>query len=116
MIGEAWLNEIGQGLILSGIGIVITFSALGILILLIVLLKTIFPNSQAVQKVETEIHEIPGEDQPGLERKQKIAAAAAAVALALDRDKDRSGGLGQVLENPPGNWWHKKLDRIHFKE
>ena len=116
MIGEAWLNEIGQGLILSGIGIVITFSALGILILLIVLLKTIFPNSQAVQKIGTEIPEIPGKDQSGLERKQKIAAAAAAYALSFEKDKNQSRGLGQVLESPPGNWWHQKLDRIHFKE
>ncbi|MGB2956609.1 MAG: OadG family transporter subunit [Anaerolineales bacterium] len=110
------MNEIGQGLILSGIGIVITFSALGILILLIVLLKTVFPAGQTVRKSETEIQEIPGEDQTDREKKHKIAAAAAAVALALDRDKDRPGSLGQVLESPPGNWWHKKLDRIHFKE
>ncbi len=110
------MNEIGQGLILSGVGIVITFSSLGILILLIVLLKTIFPTGQAVRKSKTEIEEIPGEDQTDRERKQKIAAAAAAVALSLQKDKNQTRGLGQVLESPPGNWWHKKLDRIHFKE
>ncbi len=37
------MTEIGQGLTLSGIGILITFSALGILILLILVLKTLFP-------------------------------------------------------------------------
>ena len=110
------MNEIGQGLILSGIGIVITFSALGILILLIVLLKTIFPAGQVVRTSETETPEIPGEDQSDREKKQKIAAAAAAVALSLHQDKNRSSGLGRVLESPPGNWWYKKLDRIHFKE
>ena len=109
------MNEIGQGLILSGIGIVITFSSLGILILLIVLLKTIFPTSQAIRKFETETEEISRDDQSDRERKQKIAAAAAA-ALSLHKDKNQSRGLGQVLESPPGNWWHKKLDRIHFKE
>lgn len=110
------MNEIGQGLILSGIGIVITFSSLGILILLIVLLKTIFPTGQAVRKFETETEKISREDQSDRERKQKIAAAAAAYALSLEKDKNQSRGLGQVLESPPGNWWHKKLDRIHFKE
>jgi len=110
------LNEIGQGLILSGIGILITFSALGILILLIVLLKIFFPPSQVVRKYETEIPAKPGEDQSDRERKRKIAAAATAAALSLQKDKNQSGGLGQVLESPPGNWWHKKLDRIHFKE
>lgn len=110
------MNEIGQGLILSGIGIVITFSSLGILILLIVLLKAIFPTGQAVRKVETETEKISREDQSDRERKQKIAAAAAAYALSLEKDKNQSRGLGQVLESPPGNWWHKKLDRIHFKE
>jgi Na+-transporting methylmalonyl-CoA/oxaloacetate decarboxylase gamma subunit len=111
------LNEIGQGLILSGIGIVITFSALGILILLIVMLKIIFPTGQAVRKSETETQGIPREDQSTRERKRKIvAAAAAAAALSLQKDKNQSRGLGQVLESPPGNWWHKKLDWIHFKE
>jgi len=37
------LSELGQGLSLSGIGILITFSALGILILLILVLKALFP-------------------------------------------------------------------------
>lgn len=110
------MNEIEQGLILSGIGIVFTFSALGILILLIVLLKIIFPSGQTVRKSKTETGEIPAEDQSTRERKRKIAAAAAAAALSLQKDKTQSSGLGQVLESPPGNWWHKKLDRIHFKE
>jgi len=110
------LNEIGQGLILSGIGIVITFSSLGILILLIVLLKAIFPTGQSVRKIKTGTEEISREEQYDRERKQKVAAAAAAVALSLEKDKNQSRGLGQVLESPPGNWWHKKLDRIHFKE
>lgn len=110
------MNEIEQGLILSGIGIVITFSALGILILLIVLLKIIFPSGQTVRKSKTETEKIPAEDQSTRERKRKIAAAAAAAALSLQKDKTQSSELGQVLESPPGNWWHKRLDRIHFKE
>jgi len=110
------LNEIGQGLILSGIGIVITFSSLGILILLIVLLKAIFPTVQSVRKIKTGTEEISREEQSDREKKQKVAAAAAAVALSLDKEKNQSRGLGQVLESPPGNWWYKKLDRIHFKE
>ncbi len=37
------MNELGQGLTLSGIGILITFIALGVLIGLILLLKALFP-------------------------------------------------------------------------
>ncbi len=108
------MNEINQGLILSGIGILITFSALGILILVILLLKTVFPPEGRVRESVPKGEE-PGASQTDRERNKRIAAAVGA-AMILQKKTDHSAGLGKVLETPPGNWWHKALNRIQFKE
>jgi len=110
------LNEIGQGLVLSGIGIVITFSALGILILIILLLKRMFPVAGAALNSDSSEFIDRSEDQSDRERLKTVAAAAVAGAITLQKRKDPARGLGEVLESPPGNWWFKMLDRIQTKE
>ena len=108
------MNEINQGLILSGIGILITFSSLGILILVILLLKTFFPPEGRDRESVPSVGE-PGKSQSDRKQNKRIAAAVGA-ALILQKNKDHSSSLGKVLETPPGNWWHKALNRIQFKE
>ena len=105
------MNELGQGLTLSGIGILVTFSALGILILLILLLKLFFPPKQSEVAGYSSRYKI--NDRESL----KEQAAAAAVAALLDRKMEsRKSSLGSVLEDPIGNWWHKAIGRSHTKE
>jgi len=110
------LSELGQGLSLSGIGILITFSALGILIGLILLLKALFPpregsglNDQAV---------IESSPLPSHEREELLRQAAAAGVSVLMQKKTRSdrGSLGKLLEDPVTGWWDKGVDRVHGKE
>lgn len=108
------MNEINQGLILSGIGILITFSSLGILILVILLLKTIFPPEGRDREFVTDVG-APGKSQTDRDWKKRIAAGVGA-ALILQNNKDHSSSLGKVLESPPGYWWQKALNRIQFKE
>jgi Na+-transporting methylmalonyl-CoA/oxaloacetate decarboxylase gamma subunit len=103
------LSELGQGLTLSGIGILITFSALAILILLIVLLKAIFP----VRSEEAGIESSSGKDE---DLRQQAAAVGVAVLIGRKSSSVRKGSLGALLENPPGSWWRKGLDRIQGKE
>jgi len=110
------LNEIGQGLVLSGIGILITFSALGVLILIILLLKRIFPVARAAGISDPSKFTAGSEDQLDMERLKTVAAAAAAAAITLQKRKNSARGLGELLETPPGNWWFKMLDRIQNKE
>ena len=110
------MNEIGQGIVLSGIGIVITFSALGILILVILLLKRIFPVEGAALSPDYSDSAGGSENQSDRERLKTVAVAAAAAAITLQKRKNQSRGLGEVLETPPGNWWFKMLDRIQTKE
>ena len=106
------MNIIGQGLTLSGIGIIITFSALGLLILVIWLLKKLFPADQPGQEVYPSREKHPPSDR---ERQRKIAAASAA-ALIMREKSEQNMNLGKVLETPPGEWWKRALDRIQSKE
>ena len=110
------MSELGQGLSLSGIGILITFSALGILILLILVLKALFPEKDD-DLLKSHLEDTPpsGTDSDREELRKKAAAAGVAVLLSK-RAFFRKGGLGSELEKPVGNWWQRGLDQIHGKE
>lgn len=110
------MSELGQGLWLSGIGILITFSALGILILLILILKALFPIT-GDDLVAPHLDGTPssGTDLDREELRKKAAAAGVAVLLRK-RSFSRKGGLGSELEKPVGKWWQRGLDQIHGKE
>lgn len=110
------MNEFGQGLTLSGIGILITFSALGILILLILILKALFP-------AEENDLDLAGLEEPAIFRNDaskeeiRMKAAAAGVAVLLRKSAaSGKGGLGSELEKPVNAWWQQGLDRIQGKE
>jgi hypothetical protein len=105
------LTELGQGLYLSGVGILITFSALGVLILVIFSLKLIFPVKGAASDSAVK----GKEEDPNREALRKQAAAAGVAALLMHSGKS-SSGLGKLLESPPGSWWGKAINRIHNKE
>ena len=104
------MSEFAQGLTLSGIGILITFSALGILILLILGLKALFPT-QSAQGADLP----PAATQPDRERLKETAAAVGVATLMKTTGFGR-GSLGSLLEKPVGKWWEKNLDRIQGKE
>jgi hypothetical protein len=100
-----------EGLTLSLIGILVTFSALGILILLIILLKVFFPTKEIDATGKIRGFEV---DERELLKEQ---AAAVAVSVLLDQlSGRRRSSLGSTLEEPVGNWWRKGIDRIHGKE
>lgn len=105
------MNELNQGLALSGIGILITFSALGILILLILLLKFLFPNRNM-----DPVNKVQSDPDPSREDLLKHAAAAGVAILIKGNQPARRGSLGDLLEKPVGQWWQKGLDRNHNKE
>jgi len=86
------LNDFSLGLTLSLMGISITFLALIALILLIVLLRALFPI-----KVEA----LKGESDPDADSTQQTVAIAAAWWYLRVK---KSTSLGQVLEQPLGRW------------
>jgi len=110
------LSEIGQGLSLSGIGILITFSALGILILLILILKALFPAKGKDFEASHPQETLSSGIDPDREVLRKKAAAAGVVVLLSKRSFTGKGGLGSELEKPVSQWWQRGLDRIHGKE
>ena len=110
------MSEFGQGLSLSGIGILITFSALGILILLILILKALFPTRGDGHEVSRPAEIPPTATDLDREELRKKAAAAGVVVLLSNRSIARKSRLGSELEKPVGKWWQRGLDRIHDKE
>jgi Na+-transporting methylmalonyl-CoA/oxaloacetate decarboxylase gamma subunit len=105
------LNELSQGLSLSVIGILVTFAALGLLILVILLLKRIFPEKRDDQVFSNSI-----EGSQSRERLKEQAAAVAVAALLDQHQGTPNGSLGSLLEEPPSNWWKRGVDRVLGKE
>jgi Na+-transporting methylmalonyl-CoA/oxaloacetate decarboxylase gamma subunit len=99
------LNIIMQGLSLSGMGLGLTFAALGLLILAMILLEYIFRTRRLVPD-EREMEETPVVSTLARDMEEEEVAAAIAVALAHLRllDLHRSG-LGTALEAGHGAWW-----------
>ena len=110
------MSDLSQGLALSGYGILITFSALGILIGLILLLKALFPHRDTISKREESQSDLT--EPPELDRKELLKRAAAAGVSVLIQQENRAGrgSLGKLLEDPTTDWWRKGVDRIQGKE
>jgi Na+-transporting methylmalonyl-CoA/oxaloacetate decarboxylase gamma subunit len=98
------LNEtILQGLQISGLGLFITFLALGVFILIMIGLQRLFPGKEESDEVEAVI-EIQT-DEPGEER-AIVAAIAAALTYAEEKGQLKSNSqLGNTLQEPRGGWW-----------
>jgi hypothetical protein len=93
------LTDFQTGLVISAVGLLVTFSALGIFIGVMVLLQKLFPVKE--EKVELAVEEtkpveIITEVESGIE---EIAAALAAVAYLRSQ---RAGQLGATLLTGPG--------------
>ena len=92
------MSEITQGLIISALGLGITFAALTFIIIVISLLARIF---QSKEEVEGEIETASA----GVEASEEEVAAAIAVALSQIRSSSHQGELGASLESGRGAWW-----------
>jgi sodium pump decarboxylase gamma subunit len=106
------LDPILQGLNLSILGLFFTFSALGIFILIMVILKRVYPFKPEAEG--NEEGEGAGEEgsQPGVEAVTISAAGcedeeiAAAIAVAIQYFRSRrEESLGANLLSGRGRWW-----------
>jgi len=93
------LTDFQTGLLISAVGLLVTFTALGIFIGVMVLLQKLFPVKE--EKAETAIEETkPVEIVTGVESGvEEIAAALAAVSYLRSQ---RAGQLGATLLSGPG--------------
>lgn len=97
------MSEITQGLIVSALGLGITFAALTFIIAVIGLLTRIF-RSEPEAEEETEPAAAVVAESEATEEDE--VAVAIAIALTLMRSGEHGrNGLGAALENGYGAWW-----------
>lgn len=98
-----------QGLTISLIGMGLTFAALGLLILAMILLERFAPNQpKRSDKERSEPAETLAVNSLAQRSEEEEIAAAIAVALAHMRSLDIcQSGLGSTLEAGPGAWWQR---------
>ncbi|MEK7442957.1 MAG: OadG family protein [Chloroflexota bacterium] len=93
------MSEITQGLIISALGLGITFAALTLIIIVISLLKRIFPSTEeGKDEIETASAGVEASE-------EEEVAAAIAVALSRIRSLPHHNELGASLESGRGAWW-----------
>lgn len=100
-------TSISQGLTISGLGLFITFTALGFFILIMVVLKKLFPYKEEAEETEegsVEVSPVAGMVESGGDAGDtgEIAAIAAAIAYLRGRAQAQ---LGSNLESGRGAWW-----------
>ena len=99
-------NVIVQGLMLSVIGMGLTFLALGILILVMMLLDRLFSDNKEVDTEEAKPAEKTAANSQAPDAVDEEIVAAIAVALAQVRSLELCEvELGSTLETPPTRWW-----------
>lgn len=101
------MNELSQGLEVSLLGMIITFSALGVFVLIMVVLKRLFPykNDGAAESevaVSTEPVEIAVKTELVDEESEVAAAVGAALAYWMSRSRS---SLGDSLQEGRSGWW-----------
>ena len=102
------MNPILQGLTISISGIVITFLALGLFILVMVILQKMFPaESEAPDGSDAEKKTIVESSTASDDEGEVVAAIAAAVAY-FQQSFNQSGDLGISLNEGRGTWWMVK--------
>jgi hypothetical protein len=94
------VGTINQGLAISFYGILITFIALTVVILLIRLLLILFPAQGGSKPT---VSSSPGEE-PNIDH---VIAFAATWWAKQQRGKS---SLGERLEHTPGKWWNKSRE------
>ncbi|MBI3159129.1 MAG: hypothetical protein HYZ26_05985 [Chloroflexi bacterium] len=95
------MTTLEQGLFLSALGMGLTFAALAVVILLILLLQGLFPARRPVHK---PIH-APRYAAAERERQAAIAAAVWYLSTQMQARSKVDAALGQRLESGPGPYW-----------
>ncbi|TAK10714.1 MAG: hypothetical protein EPO32_14360 [Anaerolineae bacterium] len=90
-----------QGLIISALGISLTFAALVVVIGLILLLRALFPaTAPSLRLAASPVHESAER-----ERSAAILAAVWYVRNHMQPARPTDPALGHRLESPPGGYW-----------
>ncbi len=101
------MNVYLQGLSISIMGILITFFALGIFILIMIVLQRIFPPQNEEEVAEVEPENVGESVIVRMEDEQTEGAVVAAIAAALSyfKAQEKSASLGDALREGHSSWW-----------
>jgi hypothetical protein len=96
-----------QGLSISIIGLLITFFALGMFILIMIVLQRIFPPKAEAQEEDEKVELVVQieMDQESSQMDENGAVAAAIVAAVSYFQAANQPTLGANLEGGRGRWW-----------
>jgi sodium pump decarboxylase gamma subunit len=94
-----------QGLTISVVGISLTFLALGLLILAMILLERLFRTQEPIPEPEPVEKSTVGSLARDSADEEVVAAIATALAFLRSREICESG-LGANLETGPTRWWY----------
>ncbi len=98
-----------QGLLISLVGLLLTFTALGLLILVIGLLQAVFRPRPVASEVEAPAASEPTAGMAGLTAEETVAAIATAISYLRAQD-ERSSDLGAALPLGRGRWWQPRVE------
>ncbi len=99
------MNPIVQGLEITVLGLAVTFTALGIFILVMLVLKRIFrekPEADDAQDIVEAASLVEGSTSEVEDDSEVIAVIAAAIAYMKSKTFST---LGASLESGKGSWW-----------
>ncbi len=99
------MNTMLQGLQISALGLALTFTSLGLFILVIMLIDRLFPAAPETAEEAPPAEEAAPEAAGGDEEGAQIAAAIAAALAFARAAQEGHGGLGSALEAGRGRWW-----------
>lgn len=95
------MDTIQTGLIVSAVGLLVTFTALGVFIGVIVLLQKLFPPKKEAEE-STEVQPVAAIAEASSETKESDETLVAVLAAAAYLRSRRSGQLGSSLMAGPG--------------
>lgn len=98
------MNPLTQGLYISLLGLLVTFLALGIFILVMIVLKRIFPYKPEEEESEAEEPAVEVEISGGCDDMTVAAIAVAIARTRLTARGTRTGALGASLSSGRGPW------------
>jgi sodium pump decarboxylase gamma subunit len=99
------LNPMMQGLTVGVMGIGITFAALGLIILVMIVLQRLFIQPQAAPS-QDEIGTTHAVEAAALPQEEEVVAAIGAALAYMRTAESVRGGLGSSLGAESGVWWH----------
>jgi sodium pump decarboxylase gamma subunit len=100
-----------QGLEVSVLGLFITFTALGVFILIMIVLQRLFPPAAEEPEAEDEGSAAIEVNEAG-EQEAVVAAITAALSYFRSRRQIGPSNLGSSLREGRGGWWTSRRAEV----